>query len=359
MTLRAMDHAARRDRVRAALDGAACDVLLVTDALGVRYLTGFTGSNGTLLVAASAEDDRLITDRRYRERVGGLDVARVETDVRLAEVLAGLGRSRVGVDPEHVTLAVAARLRAALAGGVLVDVPDLLMRFRTVKDAGEVARLEAACAITAETLSWAAERLLVPGRTEREVARAFEHELLARGADGIAFPTIVAGGPNGAAAHHEPGDRPLADGDLVTIDGGAELDGYRADMTRTLPVGDVRGLLREVHDLVVRANEAGRAAAVAGATVSQVDAAARDVIEAAGHGAAFVHPTGHGIGLAIHEAPLVTGGSAASLTVGTAFTVEPGVYLPGLGGVRIEDSLVVRPEGTAVMTVMERRLVGA
>jgi Xaa-Pro dipeptidase len=188
--------------------------------------------------------------------------------------------------------------------------------------------------------------------------RSVEAELLARGADGIAFTTIVASGVNGASPHHESGGRALEQGDLVTIDCGASVDGYCADMTRTLAVGPVTGRLREVHELVVLANEAGRAAALGGAPVADIDAAARAVIADAGYGDDFVHPTGHGIGLAVHEAPLVTGGATASLRTGTAFTVEPGIYLRGLGGVRIEDSLAVRPTGTVVMTDLERRLTG-
>jgi Xaa-Pro aminopeptidase len=202
---------------------------------------------------------------------------------------------------------------------------------------------------------------IAPGTSELALARQVEVMLRDRGADGVAFASIVASGVNGASPHHAPTDRRVEGGELVTIDCGAEVDGYHADMTRTLAVGRVAlvpAQLAEIHEVVEHANAAGRAAAVVGVPVADVDRAARRVVVEAGYGAAFVHPTGHGIGLEIHEAPLVTERSAASLTIGTAFTVEPGIYLPGIGGVRIEDALVIQPDGPDVMTVMERRLVG-
>ena len=356
-----MDHAARRDVLRSGIAESGCAVLLVTAANDVRYLSGFTGSNGVLLVGLDADGDMLVTDARYRERVGTLDVATVELERRIETVVAGLGAAPLGVDIEHVTLAAAQRLEAARDGASLVRTSGLVAALRATKDAAEIARLARACAITADVLRELAERGLQPDVDERALARTVEHAFLERGADGIAFPTIVASGPNGASPHHGVSDRPLQVGDLVTIDCGAEVDGYRADMTRTLPVGPVAMLdaqLAEVHGVVEAANAAGRAAASVAGDVAAVDRAARQVVEDAGYGEAFVHPTGHGIGLDVHEAPLVTDRSTASLAPGTAFTVEPGIYLPGLGGVRIEDSLVVRPDTVDVLTIMERQLVG-
>ena len=357
-----MDHAARRDRLRGLFPAAGCEALLVTRPVDVRYLTGFAGSNGTVLVGSDPAADLLITDDRYRERVSALDIPRVELALRPEAVIATLGALPLGVDADHVTLAAATLLEQARAGQPLVATSGLIAGLRAVKDAGEVARLRRACHITADVLRGLADVGVAPGACERDVARDVEAGFLARGADGIAFATIVASGPNGASPHHEPTGRQVAAGELVTIDCGAAVDGYHADMTRTLPVGSaerVSGRLAEVHAVVVAANAAGRAAAAAGVRVADVDRAARAVVEAAGDGDAFVHPTGHGIGLEIHEAPLVTQRSAASLEVGTTFTVEPGIYLPGVGGVRIEDSLVILPDGVEVMTVMERRLVGA
>jgi Xaa-Pro aminopeptidase len=358
----AMDHPARRDRLRALLAGSGCEALLVTSPVDVRYLTGFTGSNGAVVVGTDSADDVLVTDARYRERVAEIDIAHVELARRVEVLVADMRDRALGVDADHVTLATAARLETAREGRPVIATTGLVARLRSEKDAAEIARLRHACAITADVLRALADDGIAPGTSEQALARQVEVALVARGADGIAFATIVAAGTNGASPHHAPTPRPVAPGELVTIDCGAEVDGYHADMTRTLPVGGtgrVTGRLAEVHAVVEAANAAGRAAAVAGAPVADVDRAARTVVADAGYADAFVHPTGHGIGLEIHEAPLVTERSAASLAVGTAFTVEPGIYLPGTGGVRIEDSLVILPGGPDVMTVMERRLVGA
>jgi len=359
-----MDHAARRDALRALLADAGCEAMLVTRPVDVRYLTGFAGSNGTVLIGADAGTDVLITDTRYRERIDGLDVPRVELTLRPEAVVATLGAAPLAVDAEHVTLAAVQRIDGAREGHAVVATSGLIAGLRAAKDAAEIARLRRACGITADVLGGLLHDGIPPGTTERALARDVEAAFLARGADGVAFATIVASGTNGASPHHEPTDRPVATGELVTVDCGAQVDGYHADMTRTLPVGGaggtarVAGHLAEVHAVVEAANAAGRAAAGSGVLVADVDRAARAVVEAAGYGDAFVHPTGHGIGLEIHEAPLVTERSTASLAIGTAFTVEPGIYLPGVGGVRIEDSLVILPGGPDVMTVMERRLVG-
>jgi Xaa-Pro aminopeptidase len=339
-------------------------MLLVTRPNDVRYLCGFTGSNATLLLGMAADDDLLLTDARYRERLGSLDVARVEVVRRLPAVLAELPRgASLAFDAEHVTVAAAHRLEESIgAGARLVPVASPLIEQRSVKDAAEVARIQRACAITSEALEWVATSVLRAGIRQLDVARALEARFLQLGADGVAFPTIVASGVDGASPHHETGERVLGVGELVTIDCGAEVDGYRADMTRTVPCvpgSSPGGQLAEVHAVVVAANAAGRSAAVTGGPVAEVDDAARAVVVEAGYGHAFVHPTGHGIGLDVHEAPLVVGGSTASLATGTTFTVEPGIYLSGLGGVRIEDSLVARPDGCVTLTPMERRLVGA
>jgi Xaa-Pro aminopeptidase len=359
--LPAMDHSARRDRLRALLGDADCDALLVTRPVDVRYLTGFTGSSGAVIVGPDAADDVLVTDARYRERVVDVAIARVELTRRIEAVAADLADRRLGVDADHVTLAAAARLEAARGGRGVIATAGLVAGLRSEKDAAEIARLRLACTITADMLVALADGGIAPGTSELALARQAEAVMLERGADGIAFATIVAAGINGASPHHAPTDRRVEVGELVTIDCGAEVDGYHADMTRTLPVGGsgrISGQLAEVHGVVEAANAAGRSAARAGVPVADVDRAARAVVVAAGYGDAFVHPTGHGIGLEIHEAPLVTERSAASLAVGTAFTVEPGIYLPGTGGVRIEDSLVILSAGPDVMTVMERRLVG-
>ena len=360
--LPAMDHAARRARLRSLLVPAGCEALLVTEPTAVRYLTGFVGSNGAVIVAGDEDADVLVTDARYRERIDHLDVANVETSRRIEMVVSAFGAGPLGVDVEHTTLAQATRLEGARDGVALVATSGLVAGLRATKDPEEVARLRRACAITAETLAEFAATGLSPDVTERRLARDVEQAFLERGADGVASATIVASGPNGASPHHGAEGPRFEVGDLVSVDCGAEVDGYRADMTRTLPVGRagaVSAHLSEVHAVVEAANEAGRRAARPGGPVADVDAAARAVIEDAGYGEAFVHPTGHGIGLDVHEAPLVHGSSAASLAIGTAFTVEPGIYLPGVGGVRIEDSLIVLEDAVDVMTDLGRGLAPA
>jgi Xaa-Pro aminopeptidase len=362
------DHAARRDRVRAGLVAHGADRVLVTSPPNVRYLTGFSGSNGQVLVGAAAVDDRLVTDERYTERaaVEAPDLEVIRSRDPFAPALAASGGEsdgRLAVEAEHLTWAAAERLRqrAEEAGVEVVATTGLVEAVREVKDGHELAALERACALTVAALEELVVERVAPGVTERALATWLERRFVDLGAEGVAFPSIVAGGPNGAVPHHAPSDRPLAAGELVTIDCGAEVGGYHADCTRTVLVGDGAGAdtgrLAEVHDVVVRAQEAGRAAAVAGVTGGDVDAAARAVIEVAGYGEAFVHGTGHGVGLEVHEAPAIARGSRDELRVGTVLTVEPGVYLPGVGGVRVEDTVVVTGDGPPrVLTELPRGL---
>jgi Xaa-Pro aminopeptidase len=357
------DHGARRTRLRPALEAAGVDLLLVTAPPNVAYLSGFTGSNGQVLVAPGPAGDRLITDGRYTGRAASeapdLEVvcSRDPAAAALA-ALAGAG-GRLGVEAADLSWAAAERLRdrAATDGVEVVATSDLVEALRTSKDDHELALLARACAITTEALEELFAERVAAGVTERDLATWLERRFVDLGADGPAFASIVAAGPNGAVPHHTPGGRPLARGDLLTVDCGARVGGYHADCTRTVAVGSPAGPLVEVHALVERAQTAGREAAVAGATAGAVDAAARQVIAAGGHAAAFVHGTGHGVGLEIHEAPAVARGSAATLVAGTALTVEPGVYLPGTGGVRIEDTIVVTADGAPrVLTDIPRSL---
>jgi Xaa-Pro aminopeptidase len=338
----AHDHAARRDRLRAVLpEGVAA--LLVSGLANVRWLSGLVASHALLVVARDGVDT-LATDERYR---GPAERLVADQDLGLAigrdPVVAALDRigGAIGLEARHVSWSEVRRLEARLGPDRLVATTDLVEELRAVKDPGELSRIRAAVGLTAEALARLAEGGLRPGRTERDVAIELEADFLALGAEGVAFGSIVAAGPNGAVPHHRPGDRPLGTGELVTIDCGATVDGYHADLTRTLAVGTVDGELADLHALVVEAAAAGRAAVRVGATTGDVDAAARAVIEAAGLGARFVHPTGHGIGLEVHEAPAVAAGATATISVGSVLTVEPGVYVPGLGGVRVEDTVAV------------------
>jgi Xaa-Pro aminopeptidase len=357
------DHPARRRRLRDRVVDLDLDALLVTNPVNVRWLCGFTGSNGQVLLAASGEgEDRLVTDGRYEARAAaeapGL-VVELDRDP-LAVARRRHPGGRLGFEAEHLTWAQGQRLADTVSedpGGSVEATTGEVERLRAVKDAHEIALLERACEVTTSALGWLFDQHVAPGRTEQELARLLEHRFVDLGAEAAAFDTIVASGPNAAVPHHAPTGRQLQVGDVLTVDCGARVEGYHADCTRTVALGHLPPPMEKVHDLVRRAQSAGRAAALAGATGREVDEAARSVITEAGYGDRFVHGTGHGVGLEIHEAPAVAAGARATLSAGMTLTVEPGVYLPGAGGVRIEDTLVVTEDGPArTLTEMPREL---
>ena len=226
-----------------------------------------------------------------------------------------------------------------------------------MKEPGEVARIHAACSIADDALGGAAPAARTTGPTERDFALELEVEMRRRGASGNSFDPIVASGPNAAKPHARPTDRNVERGELVVIDFGCIVDGYCSDMTRTVSVGDPGSDARRVWDVVRESQSAGRDAVRAGADCAAVDAACREVIAAAGWGDAFVHGTGHGVGLEIHEAPRVAASARDTLEPGSVVTVEPGVYLPGVGGARIEDTVVVTPDGADPLTAFPKELV--
>jgi Xaa-Pro aminopeptidase len=340
-------HAARRERAQARVGALDADAALITHLPNVRYLTGLASSNAALLVPAAGRCV-LATDSRYT-----LAAQRDAPDLELlterflvpafGALAAGRGYRRLLFEAQEMTVASHGKLAAAADGVELAPFGNEIEELRTVKDDTELALLAAACRLSC----LAFEELLTsirPGLTERQLATAIERRMVDLGAESPAFDTIVASGPNGAIPHHAPGDRALRRGDLVTIDFGARYGGYHADMTRTVSLGEPAGWQRETYELVARAQQAGLAAAVPGAELSEVDAAARDLIGAAGHGEHFKHGLGHGVGLEVHEAPMFGYASTGRLAARVPVTIEPGVYLPGRGGVRIEDVLVTGGE---------------
>jgi Xaa-Pro aminopeptidase len=361
--------AGRRDRLRVLAAERGLDAVLVTNLLNVRYLTGFTGSNGALLVRTDGAD-LFGTDGRYTTQAG-VQVPDVEllvdrtTAPALAAEAVRRGTGRLGFESHDVTVdghAHLVRVLADAAGGravpELVPVRRAVEQLRAVKDDGEVDALRRACAVADRALAeLAAEGALRPGRTELEVGRELDARMLALGAEAPSFETIVAAGANSAIPHHRPDATELRGGDLLKLDFGATVDGYHSDMTRTLVLGHAADWQREVYELVAAAQAAGRAALAVGADVAAVDAASRDVIAAAGHGEHFTHGLGHGVGLEIHEAPTLSALGAGTLAAGMAVTVEPGVYLPGHGGVRIEDTLVVTADGPELLTLTSKELL--
>jgi Xaa-Pro aminopeptidase len=346
-------HRQRRDRLRAAVAARDADAALITNLVNVRYLSGLASSNAALLVPVAwlGTEDTIATDSRYtlaaEDACPDLELVPARlVEVALADYAAERGMRKLAFEAQDLTVerweALAEHL-ARLGGGApeLVPLGRAVEELRVVKDDGEIGLLARACAITGEAFDAVLPRVR-PGMTERELAVLIERAMTDAGAEKPAFDTIVASGPNGASGHHAPTDRQFAPGDLVTVDCGARYHGYHADMTRTFALGEPAGWQREIYDLVAAAQRAGIGAAVPGAEADDVDAAARDVIEAAGYGGAFSHGLGHGVGLEIHEAPLLGPGKPGTLSDRVPLTVEPGVYLPGRGGVRIEDTLVVR-----------------
>ncbi len=356
-----MDVAGRIDRLRPAIEAAGCGGLLVTSLVNIRYLTGFTGSAALVLV--TPDEVLFVSDGRYggqaEEQLAAAGVgARIEiTGTGQREVLqaAASGLDRLGLEAAAVTWAQQRRYDEEwFPAADLVATNGLVEALRIVKDEGEVARIEAAAHLADAALA-EVRPLLLERPTERQFGLALDTAICRLGADGTSFETIVASGPNGAKPHHRPSERRVGEGDLVVVDFGARVDGYCSDMTRTLMVGDPSPAQRRMLDVVAASQQAGVDAVRAGALTADVDAACRAVIAEAGWGEAFVHGTGHGVGLQIHEDPRVAATATATLAAGHVVTVEPGVYLPGVGGVRIEDTVVVTAEGCRALTLAPKR----
>jgi Xaa-Pro aminopeptidase len=350
----------RRTRLRALADGEGLGALLLTAPANIRWLTGFTGSYGAFLLLPGR--DVLVTDGRYRDQAvwqaPGVEVHVAPADrigAAAALLTAAVTESRpAGFEPDGLLWSEGDRLRALL--GAATPAPPLAEGLREVKDETELASIRAAAragmAAFDEVLG-----ALAPGVTELEIARRLEVAMRDAGAEGLAFDSIVAFGEHSAEPHHLPTGRALARGELVKLDFGASVDGYRSDMTRTVVLGPVSARQREVYEVVRAAQAAGLATLRDGVTGGEIDAACRDVITEAGLGAAFSHPTGHGVGLEIHEAPRVRARAGGSIAAGTPLTVEPGVYIPGFGGVRIEDLAVVGRDGHELLTTTTKDLL--
>jgi len=358
-----MDVAGRAGRLQARFEDADIDALLVTRLPNIRYLTGFTGSAGMLLVGP--DDLVLVTDGRYAaQSATQLDAAAVSARIEVAPTTAEQqGRlqdatkpyARLGLEAHGISWSRQRALAAALSAE-LMPTENLVEGLRAVKETAEVERIRAACVIADDALG-AVMPLLWEGTTEHGFALALEFEMRGRGASGTSFDTIVASGPNGAMPHARPTARVIGRGELVVVDFGCVVDGYCSDMTRTVSAGDPGDAARAVWDVVASSQRAGRDAVRSGAACRDVDRASRAVIEDAGWGDTFAHGTGHGVGLEIHEAPRVAATADGTLEAGHVVTVEPGVYLPGVGGVRIEDTVVVTVDGADALTGFPKQLL--
>jgi Xaa-Pro aminopeptidase len=350
----------RADRVARHLQEKGVDLLLVTHGPNLRYLTGFTGSNGMAVVGTDVR--RFVTDFRYVEQATA-EVPDFDREQGPQDFITALetgwpeGELTLGFDDDHVSVRAHQRLRAVLPERIALKAAGGVVEAeRAVKEPGEAQRIAAAAALCDEVYAWVREEGLV-GRSEREVKVALEQEMRVRGAEEPSFPSIVASGPRGALPHASAGDEVIERHTLVTLDLGVRLDGYCSDCTRTWATGELPDELAEIYALTLRAQLSALAAVRPGPRGDEIDAVARELIAEAGHGEHFGHGLGHGVGIEVHEAPRLARTAKDPLVAGNVVTVEPGVYLPGRGGVRIEDLVVVTEDGRDVLTSTTKDLV--
>jgi Xaa-Pro aminopeptidase len=339
---------------------------VVSSCINIAYLTGFRGSAGLLI--QTAQSDILVVDGRYitvaeearaRGLIAPVTVERVDKtyDATLAQLLQRFSASHITFESDHVTVSALHRWQDAVPAEWVAAL-SLVEDLRLIKDSTEVAVLREAGRLLTDVAARLPE-WVAPGRTEREVAAEINRGLERAGFERPAFDTIVASGPNSAHPHARPGERPLADGDLVVLDFGGVLDGYCVDLTRMAAIGRIREEAGNLFRAVADAQQAALNVVRAGVPAGAVDAAARQVLASKGLGAAFVHGTGHGLGLEVHEAPRVssTAGSEELLKAGMVCTIEPGAYVPGIGGVRVEDDVLVTDTGADILTPGPRELL--
>lgn len=338
----------RIDALRTRLADSGCEAFLSFAPATNQWLSGFRGSTSVTIV--TQRDAIFLNDFRYTEQaatqVKGFTLQEVpgNIQVRAGERLAALGAASVAFEPGYMTVAEVDYVKSAYSGE-LKPVPDIVGPLRMCKSKEEIETIRAAGQLAEGVLADLIEDL-TPGITERELAARFEYEFKARGASGASFDTIAAFGPKSSLPHAQPGDKPLERGDIVLLDFGCKVDGYCSDLTRTFAFGTIPGAwFEEIYRLTLTAQRRALEAVGPGKPCREVDAVARDIIAQGGHGKHFGHGLGHGVGIEIHEAPRLNPESHAVLAPGMVVTVEPGIYLPGQGGVRIEDLVVVTEDG--------------
>jgi Xaa-Pro aminopeptidase len=353
-------YAARRDKLRRSLRKAGVDALLVTNFTNVTYLTGFSGDDSYLLLFAKGEV--LVSDPRYTTQINeecpGLEASIRPPGVGMVEGVAQIAKrarvGKLGVEASSVTVGVRDSIASELPKTTLTSTCDLVENLRLIKDRDEVAEIRRAI--------WYAERAfnvlrasLRQERTEKEVADELENQIRLYGAKGCSFPSIVAVGARAALPHARPTDQKIGADDFVLVDWGADGGLYKSDLTRVLVTGRISPKLERVYRVVLSAQEQAIAAIRPGQSCHEVDQVARQVIAAAGFGRNFGHGLGHGIGLDIHEAPRLAANQHLKLEPGMVVTVEPGIYLPGWGGVRIEDDVLVTKDGCQILTTLGKQ----
>lgn len=357
-TLESDVHLKRLAGLRGEIERRELDALLITNPENVKYLSGFTGTNGTLIV--DADQATLLTDFRYVEQAAEQAPAVAVLDGRSEPRKALVGRlgsaSRVGFDDADMRVKSFRQLEEELEEDrELVAASGAVESLREIKDPQEIDAI-ARAALIGDTIYAALAESGLAGRKETEVARQIEQVALEHGASGLSFPPIVASGPRGALPHAEPQDVVIERGTLVVLDLGVKYGGYCSDCTRTFATGSIPDSWREVYDFVLESQLAALAAVEPGAECSRLDAIAREVIEGGGHGDRFGHALGHGVGIEVHEGPVLASRSKETLAAGNVITVEPGIYVPGEFGVRIEDLVAVTEDGSRVLTPFDKRL---
>lgn len=350
-------HADRRARLVTTLQERDLAGAFITDLINVRYLSGFTGSNGALWLGADGSG-LFLTDGRYKDQASE-EVPDLEHEITrelVGQAAARMQTGRWAVETHTLSVDAHAALQQAAPAATFVSLERRVEKLREVKDEAEIASLRRACAVSTEALEDLVAGPLI-GRTEREIARDLEARMYALGAEAIAFDTILASGENSAIPHHHPTDRVVETGDFVKMDFGARVDGYHADCTRTFVVGTAADWQREIYGAVQDAQQAGLDDLVEGASIGKSLESVRSVLDDAGWLESFTTGLGHGVGLQIHEDPFITARDVGRIYSRTVMTMEPGIYLPGRGGVRIEDTVVVTSGAPEVLTTMTKELL--
>lgn len=352
------------DRIGRLLEQAglgAGETILIHKPANAFYLSGYAGE-GLLVITRDLR--AIVTDFRYVEQAGrqapGWQVHSISPGLSHAKLAAGLvreqGCGRVLYEDDFVTVKAFAAMQAAFEGIAFASLDLAPEKLRMIKDEDELRRMRRACAISCEAFDYILGEIR-PGVSEKDIQLKLNFRMLALGADDLAFSSIVAGGPNGSLPHAVPGDRPLEKGDLLTLDFGARYAGYCADMTRTVAVGQPRDRLRLMYDTVLEAQMTCQDALAPGKDCRAIDRMARDIIARAGFGEYFGHGLGHAVGIDIHEEPRLSQTADAALAPGMVMTVEPGIYVPGLGGVRIENSCAITDGGAESLVTAPRELI--
>lgn len=349
----------RVNKLQAQLEENEIDALLVTKRENIRYLSGFTGSSGVIVITSNSAS--FITDFRYTEQandqVKGYDIIELDTSLikSVADVVSRESIKRLGIEQDAMTVGQY-RTYEKEVDVQLIETSGIVEKLRLIKDESEIKIMKEAAAI-ADAAYTHIQTFIRPGRTEREVANELEMFMRSKGADSSSFDIIVASGLRSALPHGVASDKVIQTGELVTLDFGAYYKGYCSDITRTLAIGPISDELRQIYDTVLRAQLAGVEGIRAGITGIEADALTRDIIKEAGYGEYFGHSTGHGLGMEVHEAPGLSFRSDTVLEPGMVVTIEPGIYINGVGGCRIEDDVVITEDGCYLLTQSPKELI--